>query len=181
MLLPFTSCANIENSMNNTNNETYSSPKRAERTLDIVNRGLAKRYRAEKRFRFYGILAIAASLLFLALLFISIGAKGYSALFQTFVKLDIFLDPEILQQEALASANYQGLVKSALRNMFPDVAGRRDKRMLYGLVSSGAGFMLRDRVLAHPDTIGETQAVWIPTDDDVDMLIKCPRKRAAFK
>ena len=148
------------------------SPNKAERTLDIVNRGLAKRYRAEKRFRFYGLLAIAASLLFLSLLFFSIGAKGYSALFQTFIKLDVFFDSEILRQDSLASANYQGLVKKTLRNMFPDVKGRRDKRMLYSLVSSGASFQLRDMVLKHPDNIGKTQAVWLPADDDVDMLIK---------
>jgi len=148
------------------------SQNQKERTLDIVNRGLAKRYRAEKRFRFYGLAAIAASLIFLSLLFISVGAKGYSALFQTFIKLDVFFDPEILRQESLASANYQGLVKISLRNMFPDVKKRRDKRMLYGLVSSGASFQLRDLVLKHPDVIGKTQAVWLPADDDVDMLIK---------
>ncbi|CAB1066061.1 Phosphate ABC transporter, permease protein PstA (TC 3.A.1.7.1) [Olavius sp. associated proteobacterium Delta 1] len=158
--------------MNNTNTVKSKSFKKNERTLDIVNRGLARRYRAEKRFRFYGLLAIAVSLIFLCLLFISIGAKGYSALFQTFIKLDVFFDPEILRQESLATANYQGLVKKTLRDMFPDVKGRRDKRMLYGLVSSGASFQLRDMVLKQPDVIGRTQAVWIPADDDVDMLIK---------
>ena len=81
------------------------SKHKKERTLDIVNRGLAKRYRAEKRFRFYGLAAIAASLIFLSLLFISIGSKGYSALFQTFIKLDVFFDPEMLRQESLATAN----------------------------------------------------------------------------
>ncbi len=143
-----------------------------ERTLDIVNRGLARRYRAEKRFRIYGLAAIAASLVFLSLLFISIGSKGYSALFQTFIKLDVFFDPEMLRQESLATANYQGLVKKTLRNMFPEVKKRRDKRMLYGLVSSGASFQLRDLVLKHPEIIGKSQAVWLPADDDVDMLIK---------
>ena len=143
-----------------------------ERTLDIVNRGLAKRYRAEKRFRFYGVAAIAASLIFLSLLFISIGSKGYSALFQTYIELDVFFDPEMLGRESLATANYQGLVKKSLRTMFPDVKGRRDKRMLYGLVSSGASFQLRDLVLQNPGVIGKTQAVWLPADDDVDMLVK---------
>ena len=158
--------------MNNDKTVTLKSSKKAERTLDIVNRGLTRRYRAEKRFRLYGLFAIAASLLFLSLLFISIGAAGYSALFQTFIKLDVFFDPEMLRQESLASANYKGLVKKSLRNMFPDVKGRKDKRMLYGLVSSGASFQLRDMVLKHPDVIGKTLAVWMPADDDLDMLIK---------
>ncbi len=158
--------------MNNNKTSTAKFATKSERTLDIVNRGLARRYRAEKRFRFYGLLAIAASLVFLSLLFISIGANGHSALFQTFIKLDVFFDSEMLRQDSLATANYQGLVKGTLRAMFPDVKGRRDKRMLYSLVSSGASFELRDLVLSQPQVIGEKQAVWLPADDDVDMLIK---------
>jgi len=145
---------------------------RPDRILDIVNRGLAKRYRAERRFRLYGLLAIVVSLLFLSLLFISIGTKGYSALQQTFVKLNVFFDADLLRQESLASANYQGLVKKTLRDMFPDVNGRRDKRKLYGLVGPGASFQLRGMVLQHPEIIGETRELWVPADDDVDMLIK---------
>jgi phosphate transport system permease protein len=116
--------------------------------------------------------AIVASLLFLSLLFINIVANGYSAFMQTFVELNVFFDPQMLQQESLASANYQGLVKNALRNMFPDVKGRRDLRQLYGLVSSGASFQLRDIVLKQPDVIGKTLEIWVPADDDVDMLFK---------
>jgi phosphate transport system permease protein len=158
--------------MNNSTKNFPSNPKPPERILDIVNRSLAKRYRAERRFRLYGLTAIVVSLLFLSLLFISIGAKGYSALQQTFIRLNVFFDPDVLRQETLASANYQGLVKETLRSMFPDVEGRGDKRKLYGLVSSGASFQLRDLVLKHPDIIGETREIWVPADDDVDMLIK---------
>ena len=156
------------------NSETGSSKlnKKTRRTLDIVNQGLARRYRAERRFRYYGLSAIVASLLFLSLLFISIFANGYSAFMQTFVQLNVFFDPELLQQESLASANYQGLVKNSLRDMFPDVKGRREKRQLYGLVSSGTSFQLRDMVLQKPDVIGKTLEIWVPADDDVDMLFK---------
>ncbi len=166
------SCANIGSSMNNEKIFDITSTKERERTLDIVNRGLDRRYRAEKRFRLYGLVAIGASLVFLSLLFISIGAKGYSALFQTFIKLDVFFDPQVLRQDSLATANYQGLVKSTLRDIFPEVKGRRDKRMLYSLVSSGASFELRDLVLSQQEVIGEKRAVWLPADDDVDMLVK---------
>jgi len=158
--------------MNSQKNNISTSEEQATRTIDIVNRGLTRRYRAERRFRLYGLCAIIASLLFLALLFLSIVGKGYSAFQQTFIQLDIFFNPSILHQEALANADYQGLIKQSLRKMFPDVTGRRDKRELYGLVSSGASFLLRDKVLKHPETIGTTQAIWIPADDDVDMLIK---------
>jgi ABC-type phosphate transport system permease subunit len=44
------------------------------RTIDIVNRGLKRRYRAERGFKIYGITAIVLSLVFLALLFITLWA-----------------------------------------------------------------------------------------------------------
>ena len=157
--------------MNNSETGSSKPNKKTKRTLDIVNQGLARRYRAERRFRYYGLSAILASLLFLSLLFISIFANGYSAFMQTFVRLNVFFDPEMLQQESLATANYQGLVKSSLRKMFPDVNGRRDKRQLYGLVSSGASFQLRDRVLKHPNEIGKSLEIWVPADDDVGVQL----------
>ena len=158
--------------MNNSPAEFAIRTKTKERTLDIVNRGLSKRYRAERRFRLYGLLAIVASMTFLALLFISIIGNGYTAFQQTVLEIEVFFDPEILDAQSLATADYQGLVKKSLREMFPNVKGRRDKRMLYGLVSSGASFQLRDMVLTRPEIIGQTSKVWVPADDDVDMLIK---------
>ena len=158
--------------MNNSNIESVKPAKKTKRTLDIVNQSLARRYRAERRFRYYGLSAIVASLLFLSLLFVSIFTNGYSAFMKTFIQLNVFFDPEVLNQESLATANYQGMVKSSLRKMIGDVKGRREKRQLYGLVSSGASFQLRDMVLKNPDVIGKALDVWVPADDDVDMLFK---------
>ena len=50
--------------------------------------------------------------------------------------------------------------------------GRSDKRDLYKLVSSGAAFKLRRLVMADHSLIGQTKTLWVPADDDVDMLIK---------
>ncbi|MEJ2108832.1 MAG: phosphate ABC transporter permease PstA [Acidobacteriota bacterium] len=158
--------------MNNPEGTPKGIDEKPVQTIDIVRKGLRRRYRAEKRFRFYGIAAICLSLLFLSFLFISIIGKGYTAFQQTFVELDIYFDPEYLPAEDLETADYQGLVKQSLRGMFPDVQGRTDLRMLYALVSSGAGFQLRNQVLETPDIVGETQSIWVPADDDLDMLIK---------
>ncbi len=148
------------------------------RTIDIVNAGMGKRYAAERRFRWYGRFAIGLGLLFLALLFTSIVGNGYSAFMQTFVRLDVTFDVGLLDPEGkrnaqqLATADYGGLVKKSLREMFPEVSQRRDKRALYALVSSGADFALRDLVLSDPGLIGTRQSVWVPADDDVDMFMK---------
>ncbi len=153
--------------MNNTNDTETSA-----RTVDIVNRGLVKRYRAERRFRYYGLAGIVISLVFLSLLFVSIVGNGYTAFQQTFIQLDVSFDPAILGDDSLSTANYPGLVKKSLQSLFPDVTGRRDKRALYALVSSGAAFELRRLVLEDPGIIGKTMSIWVPADDSVDMLLK---------
>jgi phosphate transport system permease protein len=105
-----------------------------------VNAGLSKRYRRERRFRLYGISAILASLLFLSFLFGSIISKGYSAFQQTFIRLDIFFDPAILSQDSLTTANYPGVVKQSLRQMFPEVTGARTNACSMAWSATGPPF-----------------------------------------
>ncbi|MBF0250419.1 MAG: phosphate ABC transporter permease PstA [Alphaproteobacteria bacterium] len=132
-----------------------------------IEAGLARRYRAERRFRMYGIVAIAAAIGFLALLLTAIGFRGAGAFQQTEIALEITFDEALIKDN-----DWQGMVKASLGKAFPDVTGRRDKRNLYGLASSGAGFDLRAMVLADPALAGRTQTVWLPASDDVDMLMK---------
>ena len=147
-------------------------------TSDAMTRRLARRRAAERRFRAYGIIAITLAIAALAALFVSIAGNGYTAFQQTFIEIEVTYDPEALgigedrDTAALSAANYSGLVKKTMRDMFPDVNGRKAKRALYRIVSSGAGFMLRERVLADPGLIGRTQRIWVPADDDIDMLVK---------
>nr|VFK68942.1 MAG: phosphate transport system permease protein [Candidatus Kentron sp. UNK] len=139
---------------------------------------LHKRHTAERRFRLYALSSICLGLAFVFLMFANIISNGYSAFQQTFIRLSVpfeqeWLDPEGARtREALSRADYAGLIKGVLRERFPDVKSRRDKKMLYGLISSGAAFQLRDEVLRDPGIIGATKDVWVPADDDVDMLIK---------
>jgi phosphate transport system permease protein len=147
-------------------------------TRDRVRASLAARYRRERRFRLYGLASVILGLLFLTVLFSSIIGNGYSAFWQTAVRLDIYLDPEVIDPsgrrdpEALAAANYDRLARDALRDLFPDVTERRARRDLNGLLSVGAGFELRDRVLKEPGLIGSRRPVWLTADDEVDMLVK---------
>ncbi|HCY84269.1 MAG TPA: phosphate ABC transporter, permease protein PstA, partial [Desulfobacteraceae bacterium] len=145
--------------------------------MDIVNKGLAKRYKRERRFRMMGLSAIILSLAFLSLLFISIIANGYTAFEQTMIQLDVHLDAQEIDKENLAAANYLGLIRTSLKKTFPDVKKRRDKRKMYNLVSPGASFMLQDFVMRNRHEIGNTITIWVPADDDVDMLMKGNIKR----
>ena len=146
-------------------------------TMDLVNNGLARRYKKEKRFRRLGLAAIITSLCFLGLLFSSIIGNGWSAFWQTQLLLDIHLDAQVLDVDDLAGADYGGLVKQSMRDLFPEVKGRRDKRSLYELVSIGAAFDLQKMVLADPSLIGKTIQLQVPAGDDVDMFIKGYIKR----
>jgi len=152
--------------------QSYKEKPQHPRAIDIVNRGLAKRYGSEKRFKIYGLFAVVISLAFLALLFFTIFSNGYTAFSQTFVKLEIFLDPDFIDKDNLVNSNFPGLVKKSLSAEFPDVKGRREKKDLYSLISSGAAFQLQKLVMRQPELIGSTKVIWVPADDDVDMLLK---------
>ncbi|WDP89146.1 MAG: phosphate ABC transporter permease PstA [Desulfobacter sp.] len=163
--------------MNNSSSAQGAAPEntrrpRKIRTMDIVSQGLAKRYKKERLFRRCGLAAIVMSLAFLSILFVSIFANGYSAFQRTVVQLDVFLDPQEIDKENLAAANYLGMVRRSLKNTFPEVTNRRDKRKLYNLVSTGASYMLQDFVARNRHEIGNTIRIWVPADDDVDMLMK---------
>ncbi|MGD8468827.1 MAG: DUF3333 domain-containing protein, partial [Desulfobacterales bacterium] len=86
------------------NKPNASAAKMPQSTIEIVNKSLGKRYRSERRFRLYGLVAIILSLAFLTILFTDIIRKGYSAFWQTYVEIDVFFDPTILREESLASA-----------------------------------------------------------------------------
>ena len=65
-------------------------------TMESVRGTLPRRRRAERRFRNLGRLAVLVGLAFLALMFVSIVAKGYPAFRQTWVKLPVFFDPQVI-------------------------------------------------------------------------------------
>jgi phosphate transport system permease protein len=143
-----------------------------------ISRSIKKRYAAERRFKTYGLTAIMLALAALVMLGYSIISKGYSAFVQTYVQIEVTFDPAVIDPEGnrdpavIGRANYDGLIKEALRARFPEVTSRQEKRKLYDIVSSGASYDLRERVLDTPSLIGQTRKVWLISGDDFDMLNK---------
>jgi phosphate transport system permease protein len=143
-----------------------------------VEQGLRRRYRAECRFRAYGLAAAVTGLLFVAFLFLSIISTGYTAFVQTYIRIDIRFDPELIDPEGnkdtetLRMGDYSGVFKEALREKFPQVEGRRELRQLYRLISDGSAFDLRDMVLGDPRLLGQTRELWLMASDDIDQLVK---------
>ncbi len=145
---------------------------------EAIQKRLKGRYAAERRFRIACVTAIVLAGLFLGSLFFSIISKGYSAFQQTFVSLDIYYDPEIIDPdgsrdpETLQGANYNRLIRNSLQGLFPEASGRSELRALGALVSEGAPLQIQKEVMANPSVIGTTQRMWFPSSSDIDMLIK---------
>jgi phosphate transport system permease protein len=160
-----------------------SGQRTAAETQAIVERSLRRRYRAEKRFQAYGIAAVLAGVLFVVFLFGSIFSQGASVFRQSYLRLQVFYDPAVIDPagtrlaDDLATADYQALVRESLRKRFPDVEGRAALRKLYAVASGAAAVELQQRVAADPTLIGRSERVWVLADDAVDMLLKGETRR----
>jgi phosphate transport system permease protein len=144
-------------------------------TRQKVEAGLAKRRRRERLFQLTGMVATTVGIVFLGVFFVDLFAKGTSAFVQTHVQLDLEFDPDVIAPGGefdIVYADFDGLVRSALRAEFPEVNGRSERRELYKLVSAGAGYQMQDMIEADPGLLGTTQTLWVPTSSIVDMLIK---------
>ncbi len=144
--------------------------------VEIIKAGLARRYARETRFRMYGLSSIVCGLAFLVFLLVTTGSNGYTALLQTHIGLDIHLLAEDFgddrSRESLSKANYSGFIKEALRQTFPEVTKRKEKKALYRIMSGGAQYQLREKVMADPSLIGRSVTYWLLADDEVDVFVK---------
>lgn len=147
----------------------------SQETRRKVEAGLAKRYRRERLFQLAGVLATAVGVAFLGVFFLDLFAKGSSAFGQSYMQVDIEFDASVIApggEMDIAYADFDGLVRSAMRAEFPEVTGRNDRRELYKLVSIGAGYQMQDMIEADHGLLGTTQTIWVPASAIVDMYIK---------
>jgi phosphate transport system permease protein len=162
---------------------SYLNPPRAEALValaptEIVKRGLARRYAAERRFRLYGIAAIVFGLAFLIVLFASIISRGYTSFVQSSFHVSVFLDPKVIdpggkREDALLMADYTGLAVDALAKALAiDAQDSRNTRAVAALLSHGVDLQIRKVVLDDPAQIGKTVDIWLLASDNVDALIK---------
>lgn len=147
-------------------------------TTERIQASLKKRYARERRYQWYGKLAVLAGFLFLFILLFDIVSKGSPAFTQQYLQISVELDADRLgvgqtaDAEALAGADYAGVIKQSLRNMFPEVSGRKDKRQLYRLLSIGAEYDLRDHLMAHPELLGKTVDLWLLAHSEAASYLK---------
>ena len=113
-----------------------------------IKASLKKRYARERRFQWYGRLAVLTGFVFLFVLLADIISKGTPAFTQQYIQISVDLTGLELEaqpsQDQLFRANYLGVIKTSLRQMFPEATSRAQKKQLYRLLSIGAEYELRD-------------------------------------
>ena len=145
---------------------------------ETVSASIKRRYAAERRFRAYGLAAIIFGILCLATLLFTIIRTALPAFTQTMIRLEVTLDPQLIDPagardpHTLSSADYQQLVRDALDRLFPGVTDRRQRRELMGLLSPGATYFVREKVMGDPSLIGKRISIRVPFSDDVDQFAK---------
>lgn len=148
------------------------------KTTTAIQASLKKRYARERRFQWYGRLAVFSGFVFLALLLADIVIKGSPAFTQQYLQITLTLDADELglgpqpSAEDIAAADYNAVIRNGLRSMFPDVSGRTEKKLLYRLVSIGAQYTLRDTVVDDPQLIGTTREMWLLAHSEAGSYLK---------
>ena len=137
-------------------------------------KNIRRRYSSEQRFKWCGVAAVVISLLFLLTIFVTITVNGYSVFLQTKIKLDFDLtalsgDSPL---ETLYTTDYSSFINQALKQHFPEVSSRKERRQLKRLLSTHAQFELRDVIQEDLSLAGKEMSLWVTADDVVDSFAK---------
>ncbi|SMX35656.1 phosphate ABC transporter permease PstA [Maliponia aquimaris] len=143
-----------------------------------------RRNAAEKRFRAYGIAAIATGLFFLVVLLGAILSNGVGAFQQTFIKTEIFLDPAKLDKKGnrdieeikkVSTFGYTPLIQDALFAQVTALGIQTpldSSKDMKALISASAAAQVRDVVIADPALIGQTVEFRLLAASRVDGYLK---------
>ena len=150
---------------------------------NIINNNIlspisSKRTRKEKLFKICGLSAIIFTLSMLIILFTTIFSKGYSAFYQTRIKLDINFNEELIDPigtreiKTLTTADYSKLISQSLFKFLNIDKNHPKSSEIKSLISFNSILILKDHVLSDPDIIGKTKKINLIASDDVDQMIK---------
>ena len=131
-----------------------------------------RRRRAEWRLKAYGVLAIGVAALALVALLGSVFTKAGGALTESYVSLPVDFGSSKINQDDPSDGNYTGLMKDTLKEAFPGVKGRSDRRHLYALVSGGSTFELQHFAETNNEVMGQTAPFRFLLSDDADLYLK---------
>jgi len=143
--------------------------------------GIKRRYAAERRFRAYGIAALAFGIIFLMILLWSVVSKGYTAFQQSMITIPVEFSEQVIDPQneratnpqKLMTANYPIVARNALAKVLGVSTDDRVRIRAVGqMLSDGVRVQLRDMVVANPAIIGTTQNVSLLASGDIDSAFK---------
>ncbi len=139
---------------------------------------LKKRYNAERRFQWYGKIAIGLALSFLAVFMFQIFSKGYSAFQKTWIVTEVHYDKELLLIDAespskddLENADYYDVAYKAMTSLDPGLPEEEDRQLIQ-MVSYKFETEVKDLLLKNPDFLGKIVPIKLTASDDVDQVHK---------
>ncbi len=139
---------------------------------------IRSRYRAEARFKSYGLLALGITSVFVVILLADVFVRGLPAFWQHRLVLDVpvaadaFGAPGSVDAAAIRGGDYYPVTKAALAKAIPGIESRSAERQLNRLLSTGAPDILRETLVADPSLIGKTVKVPLLLSDDADLYFK---------
>lgn len=162
--------------------EAMTEPTPTDWNGQIMQKRIARRYAAERRFKVMGFLAVALSTLFLAFLLFTMMGQGLRGFQRTEIAVD-FDFPALTSgttaaaisgpnaDAALNSMDVPGIVELAVAQQYGD--------MSEGLLTSGAAGNVRQMLMDNPGLVTSKQQLWLPVDSRLDVAFKRDGEAAA--
>jgi len=141
---------------------------------DRLQSGLKARYAREKRFKLYGVTAIAIAVGFLLLLLGRIIEQGHTAFYAHELTVPVYMDPARIDRAYPQGTNFQLLVAEqqlARFGIIDDAQGTQATAMRT-LLSSELKFRAAAMIRENPALIGQTVPVTAPVSDEADLYYK---------
>lgn len=146
--------------------------RRADFTSSEATARVKKRYRAEARFRFYGVAAVIIAALFLVVLIADIVIKAVPAFTQSRMQLPVTISAEAVEANNVSAGDYDKIVHDGIATILPGVTSRAERKALDSALSSGSADSLRRMVVANPTLIGKSITAPVLLGSDADLYLK---------
>mgnify|MGYP001275349888 FL=1 len=138
---------------------------------------LKKRYRAEKRFKFYGLVSITLAILFVIFLVNVIFSKGRTAFQRTTIAVEVNFNTEELELSSNASieeiqdADFYDLSINSLLKLYKTEGAKQEKELLR-IFSPDHDIEIKNFLIKNLDNLNKNVIVNLTTSDDIDQLHK---------
>ena len=163
--------------------DAIQKPEKKKSSLLQLDARTRTRNAAEKRFKAYGMIAVAFGLLMLSILVFNIVTRGAGAYQQAFVALEVELlagkldkkgDRNLDDIKKVSTFGYTPLLSNALEAKVAELGIETDlkAKKMVGILSKSAAAQVRDYVLNNPNKIGETIGFEFLASSRVDGYLK---------